>query len=42
MAVTEYPTTNKAIVYAEPGTLKTEIRSLDVPEPGNGQILVRM
>ena len=33
---------NKAAVYSNPGTTETEILSLDIPEPGPGQILVKM
>jgi propanol-preferring alcohol dehydrogenase len=34
--------TNKAVVYAAPGTSKTKIENLEIPEPGSGQILVNM
>jgi hypothetical protein len=33
---------NKAIVYAKPGTSETAIEYQEIPEPGPGQILVRM
>lgn len=34
--------TNKAVVYAKPGTTETEVQFLEIPEPAAGQILVRM
>lgn len=34
--------TNRAIVYSDPGTLKTEIVDLPIPKPGHGEILVRL
>ncbi|KAG0645224.1 Alcohol dehydrogenase II [Hyphodiscus hymeniophilus] len=33
---------NKAVVYAEPGSSKTSIQYLDIPIPGDGQILVKL
>lgn len=33
---------NKAAVYTNPGTTETEVLSLAIPEPGPGQILVKM
>lgn len=33
---------NRAVVYANPGTTETEVVSLAIPEPGPGQILVKM
>ncbi|KAF4980178.1 hypothetical protein FZEAL_3756 [Fusarium zealandicum] len=36
------PPTNRAALYSEPGTLKTEIVELPVPQPGPGEILVRL
>ncbi|KAM5360146.1 hypothetical protein ACJZ2D_013961 [Fusarium nematophilum] len=40
--VTSLPKVNRAIVYAQPGTLKTEIVELPVPKPGHGEVLVRL
>ena len=33
---------NKAVVYTKPGTIETEVQEHDIPEPGPGQILVKM
>jgi propanol-preferring alcohol dehydrogenase len=33
---------NRAIVYAEPGTTKTEVVELPIEQPGPGQVLVRL
>ena len=33
---------NKAAVYVEPGSTKTRIEHLEVPVPGNGQVLVKL
>lgn len=33
---------NKAVIYANPPTLETEVVRLPVPEPGFGQVLVRL
>ncbi|KAJ4390964.1 hypothetical protein N0V93_004563 [Gnomoniopsis smithogilvyi] len=40
--ITPKPTINRAVVYSEPPTLKTEIKELPVPEPGPGEVLVRL
>lgn len=32
---------NKGAVYNKPGQVGVEIRDLDVPEPGPGQVLVK-
>jgi hypothetical protein len=42
MADKDAQNVNKAVVYAKPGTTETEVRSLGIPEPGPGQVLVRM
>ncbi|KAF4461009.1 alcohol dehydrogenase [Fusarium albosuccineum] len=34
--------TNRAVVYAEPGTIKTEVVELPVQKPGPGEVLVRL
>ncbi|KAF7558005.1 hypothetical protein G7Z17_g333 [Cylindrodendrum hubeiense] len=36
------PTSNRAVIYSEPGTLKTEVIELPIPQPGRGEILVRL
>lgn len=33
---------NRAIIYAEPGTTKTEVVELPVTGPGTGEVLVRL
>lgn len=33
---------NKAVIYANPPTIETEVVQLPVPEPGFGQVLVRL
>ncbi|KAF6809691.1 alcohol dehydrogenase [Colletotrichum sojae] len=33
---------NRAVVYAEPGTTKTELVELPIPQPGPGEVLVRI
>lgn len=33
---------NRAIVYAEPGTTKTEVVELPIPNPGPGEVLIRL
>lgn len=36
------PKVNRAVVFAEPGTLKTEVVELPIPQPGPGEVLVRV
>jgi len=38
----EIPKKYKAIVYDKPGTISTKIEELDTPEPGPGDVLVRL
>jgi propanol-preferring alcohol dehydrogenase len=38
----DIPTKYKAIVYDKPGTISTKIEELDTPEPGPGDVLVRL
>ncbi|KAE9966935.1 hypothetical protein BLS_006677 [Venturia inaequalis] len=38
----ELPKTYKAAVYDKPGEVSTEVRELDMPEPGHGEILVKL
>ncbi|KAK1703561.1 chaperonin 10-like protein [Colletotrichum acutatum] len=33
---------NRAVVYTEPGTTQTEVVELPIPEPGPGEVLVRL
>jgi hypothetical protein len=33
---------NKAVIYSEPGTIKTEVVELPIEKPGPGQVLVRL
>ncbi|TDZ33667.1 Alcohol dehydrogenase 2 [Colletotrichum spinosum] len=33
---------NRAVVYSEPGTTKTELVELPIPDPGPGEVLVRL
>lgn len=33
---------NRAVVYTEPGTTKTEVVELPIPKPGPGEVLVRL
>lgn len=38
----DIPKKFKAIVYDKPGTISTKIEEHDTPEPGAGEILVRL
>ena len=38
----DIPKTYKAIVYDQPGEISTKIEELQTPEPGAGEILVRL
>ncbi len=38
----DIPKKYKAIVYDKPGTISTKIEELDTPEPGPGEVLVRL
>jgi NADPH-dependent curcumin reductase CurA len=33
---------NRAVIYSEPGTIKTEVVELPIEKPGPGQVLVRL
>lgn len=33
---------NRAAVYSNPGTMEIELVDLDIPEPGPGEVLVRL
>lgn len=32
----------KAVVYDKPGTISTKIVELDIPEPGPGEVLIKL
>jgi alcohol dehydrogenase, propanol-preferring len=36
------PKKYKAAVYDKPGTISTKIEELDTPEPGMGEVLIRL
>lgn len=36
------PKTYKACVYDQPGKISTKVVSLDMPEPGPGEVLVNL
>ena len=38
----DIPKQYKAIIYDSPGTISTKIETLDTPEPGPGEVLVRL
>jgi len=38
----DIPKKYKAIVYDKPGTISTKIEELETPEPGAGEVLVRL
>ena len=38
----DIPKKFKAIVYDKPGTISTKIEEHDMPEPGAGEVLVRL
>lgn len=38
----DIPKRYKACVYDKPGTISTKIEELDTPEPGPGEVLVRL
>lgn len=40
--VFEIPKTHKAAIYDAPGTISTKVVELETPEPGSGQVLVRL
>jgi len=40
--VFDIPKKYKAVVYDKPGTISTKIEELDTPEPGPGDVLVRL
>lgn len=38
----DIPKKYKAVIYDKPGTISTKIVELDTPEPGPGDVLVRL
>lgn len=38
----DIPKTQKAAIYDNPGIISTKIVEIDVPEPGEGEVLVRL
>jgi propanol-preferring alcohol dehydrogenase len=38
----DIPKKYKAAVYDKPGTISTKIEELDTPEPGPGEVLIRL
>jgi propanol-preferring alcohol dehydrogenase len=42
MAQPDIPETHKAIVYDDPGRISTKIVQVKTPEPGPGEVLIRM
>jgi propanol-preferring alcohol dehydrogenase len=42
MATDSIPKKHRAVVYDKPGQLSTKVIEIDTPEPGPGQVLVKM
>ncbi|KAL2837376.1 alcohol dehydrogenase II [Aspergillus pseudodeflectus] len=42
MAAAQIPKTQKAAIYDNPGTISTRVVEVGVPEPGEGEVLVRL
>lgn len=40
--IAEVPKQAKAIVYDNPGTISTKVVTVDVPEPGPGEVLINL
>jgi propanol-preferring alcohol dehydrogenase len=40
--LTNIPKKHKAAIYDKPGTLSTKVVEVDTPEPGAGEVLVRL
>jgi alcohol dehydrogenase, propanol-preferring len=38
----DIPKKYRACVYDKPGTISTKIEELDTPEPGPGEVLIRL
>jgi hypothetical protein len=41
-ASTEIPKTYKAAVYDKPGSISTKVTELETPEPGPGEVLIKL
>lgn len=41
-SIGELPKKYKAAVYDEPGKISTKIVELDMPEPGPGEVLIKL
>ncbi|KAF2141377.1 uncharacterized protein K452DRAFT_272202 [Aplosporella prunicola CBS 121167] len=42
MSSVDLPQKYKAVIYDKPGTISTKVVELDMPEPGNGEVLVNL
>lgn len=42
MAAPEIPQKQKAVIYDQPGTVSTKVVEIDVPQPGDGQVLINL
>lgn len=42
MADVQVPKQYKACVYDQPGKISTKIETLDMPEPGPGEVLINL
>jgi len=38
----EIPKTYKAVVYDNPGSLSLKVVDMDMPEPGSGEVLIKL
>lgn len=38
----DIPKKHKALVYDKPGEVSTKIEEIDTPEPGPGQVLIKL
>jgi propanol-preferring alcohol dehydrogenase len=42
MTALEIPQKQKAVIYDQPGSVSTKVVEIDVPEPGDGEVLVNL
>lgn len=42
MATMKIPTRHKAVVYDNPGNISVKVVEIDTPEPGAGEVLIKM
>jgi propanol-preferring alcohol dehydrogenase len=42
MGEPQIPTTYKAAIYDNPGTISTKVVDLETPEPGPGEVLIKL